>query len=122
MTDGLSVLTTTDAVPGRSRLLGGDGGEALAIFDELTRHPFEYVIVDGPPLLSAVDAQIIAQVVDDVLLVARLDQLTVENVHDLRLLLDRNEIRPLGLFVIGAQTSGSHYFPAPPREPAFERA
>jgi capsular exopolysaccharide synthesis family protein len=122
VTDRLSVLTTTDAVPGRSRLLGGDGGEALAIFDELARKPFEYVIVDGPPLLSAVDAQIIAQVVDDVLLVARLDQLTVENVHDLRLLLDRNEIRPLGLFVIGAPTSGSHYFPAPPREPAFERA
>jgi succinoglycan biosynthesis transport protein ExoP len=121
VSDRLSVLTTAETSPGRARLLGGDGGEALAIFDELSRYPFEYIIVDGPPLLGIVDAQIMAQLVDHVLLVARIDQLTVENVHDLRALLDRSDINALGLFVVGAQNAGSQYY-LTTREPVLEEA
>ena len=65
---------------------------ALAVLREVSQRGYDYVLVDGPPLLGMVEAQILAQRVDAVLVVARIDHLTVDNVDDLRDVLDRSEI------------------------------
>jgi receptor protein-tyrosine kinase len=107
LTDSLSVVSGAGRAAGPSRVLGRR--DAPALFAELARRPFEYVLLDGPPLLGVVDAQILAQSVDAVLVVARLDRLTVENVHDLRELLDRQGIKALGIFVVGAEGAASYH-------------
>ncbi len=117
----LTVIMNGDRPTRPSRLLAGEGIEAMAIFDEFSRHPFEYILVDGPPLLGVVDAQILAQFVDAVLIVGRLDRLTVETVHDLQEVLERHAINALGLFVIGAQGLASSYYLGD-REAVFEEA
>jgi capsular exopolysaccharide synthesis family protein len=119
VTNRLFVLASGERAARPPRLLGGDGSEAMAIFDEFSRRDFDYVLVDGPPLLGVVDAQILAQLADTVLVVARLDRLTVENVHDLRELLDRHEITALGLFVVGAEAGVPQYYLGD-REAVFE--
>jgi capsular exopolysaccharide synthesis family protein len=121
VTGRLSVLASGERAPRPSRLFAGDGAAAMTIFDELSRHPFDYVIVDGPPLLGVVDAQMVAQLADTVIVVGRLDRLTVENANDLRELLDRHEINALGLFVVGAQWGESHYYLAE-REAVLDEA
>src|SRR5207237_9850288 len=114
VTGRLAGLGRGERAPRPSRLFAGDGAAAMTIFDELSRHPFDYVIVDGPPLLGVVDAQMVAQLADTVIVVGRLDRLTVENGNDLRELLDRHEINALGLFVIGAPWGESPYYCAEP--------
>ena len=121
VTGRLSVLANGERAPRPSRLFAGDGAAAMTVFDELSRHPFDYVIVDGPPLLGVVDAQMVAQLADTVIVVGRLDRLTVENANDLRELLDRHEINALGLFVVGAQWGESHYYLAE-REAVLDEA
>ncbi|HEX5910705.1 MAG TPA: Wzz/FepE/Etk N-terminal domain-containing protein [Thermoleophilaceae bacterium] len=71
---------------------------------------YDYVLVDAPPLLGIVDAQVLARYVDHVLLVNRLDRLSLDNVADLRQTLDRMEVAPLGIVVIGAKTEVSPYY------------
>ena len=50
-----------------------------------------------------------AQLVD-VLLVTRPDQLTLEHVDELRSVIDRLHLRPLGIVVIGARGEISPYY------------
>ena len=52
---------------------------------------YDYVLVDAPPLLGIADSQALARYVDEVLLVNRLDRLTLEHVDELRDVLDRLE-------------------------------
>jgi Mrp family chromosome partitioning ATPase/capsular polysaccharide biosynthesis protein len=78
-------------------------------FEELDRCEYSYVVVDGPPLLGLVDGQLLAELVGSVLVVCRLDRLTLENVVDLRELLSRLEVNVLGLVVIGARNSIPDY-------------
>lgn len=72
-------------------------------FDGVRELGYDYVLLDGTPLLGLADAQSIAQRVDEFLIVSRLDRMTVEDAVDLRDLLDRLELVPLGHTVIGAR-------------------
>ena len=63
-----------------------------------------------PPLLGLPDTQVLAHRVDEVLIVYRLDRITLEHVAELREVLDRLAIRPLGLVVIGARGEVSPYY------------
>lgn len=104
----LDVLTSGKKVRDPATLLSG---EALGAFlDHVRSFPYSYVIIDGPPMLGIADGQAIAQQVDRVVVVSQLDRLTVENVVDMRDLLDRLEAAPLGHIVIGARVQVSPYY------------
>jgi non-specific protein-tyrosine kinase len=108
--DRLSVIPIGDASSRRLRRLGRDGAEASAVLREVSQRGYDYVLVDGPPLLGMVEAQILAQLVDAVLVVARIDHLTVDNVHDLRDVLDRSEIDTVGVVAVGVQSTSFPYY------------
>lgn len=77
---------------------------ALETFLEEVRHMgYDYVLLDGPPLIGLADSQALAQRVDEVLIVSRLDRMTVEDAVDLRDLLERLDVTPLGHAVVGAR-------------------
>jgi polysaccharide biosynthesis transport protein len=78
-------------------------------FDQIKRSDYDYVILDGPPLVGLVDSQVLAQRVDGVILVARPEKLTPANVSDTRDLLARLQVRPLGVVVVGSQVTPSQY-------------
>lgn len=80
------------------------------LFDELRTLDYEYILIDGTPLLGLADTQALAQRVDDILLVSRLDRLTTEDAIELRDLLDRLEVSPLGHVVIGTRRTVSYSY------------
>jgi capsular exopolysaccharide synthesis family protein len=120
--DGANRRAALDVLPagGRtgdaSRLLTADTLES--VFDELRGLGYPYVLVDSPPLLGVADTQILARLCDHLLLVSRLERLTMSSVLDLREVLDRVDIEPLGLVVLGARLVDSPYFAAEDHTPA----
>src|SRR5581483_1658349 len=104
----LHVLTSGERPSDPGRLLLSN---ALTRFIELLRgSPYAYVLIDGTPLLGIADSQSLAGRVDDVLIVCRLDRLSVEQIIETRDLLDRLEVSPLGYFVVGGRRMGSSYY------------
>ncbi|HKP20370.1 MAG TPA: Wzz/FepE/Etk N-terminal domain-containing protein [Thermoleophilaceae bacterium] len=86
-------------------------GPAMRRFlDEIRRYDYDYVLVDAPPLLGIADSQALARMVDEILLVNRLDRLTLERVSELRDVLDRLALEPLGIVVIGGRGEISPYY------------
>jgi capsular polysaccharide biosynthesis protein/Mrp family chromosome partitioning ATPase len=83
---------------------------AHTFFGGLRGVGFDYVLVDGPPLLGIADSTVLAQEADDLLVIARLDRVTVENAVDLRELLGRLTTPVLGLIVIGTPSETSPYY------------
>lgn len=78
--------------------------EALdEVFRELRGFPYEFVIVDAPPLLGLVDAHVLAQFATGILVVSRLHHLTPEDALDMRDTLAQLESPVIGLVVIGAK-------------------
>ncbi len=65
---GLSVLAGGAAPPNPAELLGSR--RAATVFEELS-HAYDFVIVDTPPVLPVTDAIVTSQLVDAVLVVAR---------------------------------------------------
>src|SRR5207249_8607742 len=70
---------------------------------------YDNVIVDGPPLLGIADGHVLVQHGDSVILVARPDRLTVEQVVELREKLERLHANTLGLVVSGDVTDMDTY-------------
>jgi capsular exopolysaccharide synthesis family protein len=97
----LHVLPSGKKPDDPARLLLSPGLRVL--LDDLRTLDYDYVIIDGTPLLGLADTQALAQRVDDVLVVSRLDRLTVEDAIDLRDLLDRIDVAPLGHVVVGVR-------------------
>ena len=67
-------------------------------------------MIDSAPLLGLADAQVLAQEVDDLLLVARTDRLTMDDLSDLRDVLARVRRSPIGIVAIGGQAQASPYY------------
>ncbi len=101
----LHVLASGRRPPDPAQLLASDALDAF--FDDIKRSDYDYVLLDGPPLVGLVDSQVLAQRADGVLIVCRLDRLTPQNAIDLRDLLQRLHVRPLGLIAVGARGAGS---------------
>jgi Mrp family chromosome partitioning ATPase len=77
-------------------------GDALGVlFDALARSRYRLVIIEGPPLMGAVDGQLLARVADAVLVVCRLDRLSPGDATELAEVLARVEAPALGAVVIG---------------------
>jgi Mrp family chromosome partitioning ATPase len=104
----LDVITSGSKAKDPGRLIAGP---AMTAFLDLVRElDYEYVLVDAPPLLGIADSQALARHVDDILLVSRLDRLTLERVDELRDVVDRLYKQPLGIVVIGARGEISPYY------------
>jgi capsular exopolysaccharide synthesis family protein len=97
------------------------GASLDAIFDALGELDYTYVIVDSPPLLGIADTQALARRCTSMIFVARLDRLSLEHVADARDTLDRLELQPVGMVVIGARGEASPYY-LRGRVPAFDDA
>jgi polysaccharide biosynthesis transport protein len=105
----LHVLASGSTPPDPAQLLAGDALDSF--FDQMRRSDYDYVLIDGPPLLGLVDSQVLAQRVDGVLLVCRPDQLTPEAAVATRELLDRLDVDALGLAIIGSRGPMHVYLP-----------
>jgi Mrp family chromosome partitioning ATPase/capsular polysaccharide biosynthesis protein len=104
----LHVITSGSKAKDPGRLVAGP---AMKAFLEYVRGlDYDYALIDAPPLLGIADSQALARYVDEVLLVNRLDRLTLEHVDELRDVLDRLHLRPLGIVVIGARGEISPYY------------
>jgi Mrp family chromosome partitioning ATPase len=83
-----------------------------AFFEQLRSLDYDYVLVDAPPLLGIADSQVLARHVSDMLLVHRLDRITLEHLGELRDVLDRLPSRAIGMIVIGVRGEVSPYYVA----------
>jgi capsular exopolysaccharide synthesis family protein len=106
-TGSLHVLASGNKPPDPAKLLASDALDTF--FDQIKRSDYDYVLLDGPPLVGLVDSQVLAQRVDGVILVARPEKLMPANVIDMRDLLARLQVRPLGVVVVGSQVTPSAY-------------
>jgi capsular exopolysaccharide synthesis family protein len=104
----LHVLASGQRPPDPGQLLAGDALDGF--FDDIKESDYDYVLLDGPPLLGLVDSQVLAQRVDGVIVVCRPDRLTSANAIDMRELLQRLRAPALGLVVIGGRSSPISYF------------
>lgn len=104
----LHVITSGSKPKDPGRLVTGPAMQTF--LEHLRGLDYDYVLVDAPPLLGIADSQAIARHVDEVLLVNRLDRLRLEHVEELRDVLDRLHLRPLGIIVIGARGEISPYY------------
>jgi capsular exopolysaccharide synthesis family protein len=105
----LHVLASGRTPADPAQLLAGNALDSF--FDQIRRSDYDYVLLDGPPLLGLVDSQLLAQRVDGVLVVCRPDRLTPETALATRELLDRLDAKPLGLAIVGARSSIQAYLP-----------
>ena len=104
----LDVITSGTKAKDPGRLIAGPAMQAF--LERVRELDYDYVLVDAPPLIGIADSQALARRVDDVLLVSRLDRLTLERVEELRDVIDRLGVRPLGIVVIGTRAEISPYY------------
>jgi succinoglycan biosynthesis transport protein ExoP len=95
----LRVLPSGTTARHPAALLSGDALGVL--FDALARSRYRLVIVEGAPLMGAIDGQLLARVADAVLVVCRLDRLSPADAAELAEVLARVEAPTLGAVVIG---------------------
>lgn len=84
------------------------------------RNLADYVIVDAPPLTQVSEGLPLAQVADDVIVVARLDRSSLARLADLGDILVRHGLRPTGMVLVGGDAPASYYdtaTPAPGQRP-----
>jgi tyrosine-protein kinase len=104
----LDVLTAGRTPSDPGSLMSGP--ELGAFFEAVRTLDYHYVLIDSPPSLGLSDAQFLARQADDVLLVARLDRVSPTQAEDLRDLLRRLGISPIGLVAVGARVELSPYY------------
>lgn len=89
----------------RGDVLAGD--EFETVFKELQAMPFDYVLVDGPPLAAIAETRILARHVDSILVVANPEYQSPDDATHMRALLAALPAKTLGLVVVGATNEGS---------------
>jgi capsular exopolysaccharide synthesis family protein len=104
----LAVITSGTRPQDPAELLFGDALDRF--FAGIAELPYTYIVVDGPPLLGIADAHGIAQRVDGMLLVSKLDRSTLEDAVETSDLLERLDVRPLGVVVVGVRRSLSYAY------------
>ncbi|HEX2291736.1 MAG TPA: Wzz/FepE/Etk N-terminal domain-containing protein [Gaiellaceae bacterium] len=105
----LHVLASGRTPPDPAQLLASDALDGF--FGEIGDSDYDYVVLDGPPLLGLVDSQVLAQRVDGVLIVCHPDRHTPETATALRELLERLEVKPLGVVIVGTRGRIHSYLP-----------
>jgi capsular exopolysaccharide synthesis family protein len=105
----LHVLASGRLPTDPAQLLAGDALDGF--FEEIQESEYDYVLLDGPPLLGLVDSQVLAQRVDGVLIVCRPERHTPETALALRELLQRLEVDPIGVVIVGSRGPTHVYLP-----------
>ena len=103
----LAVLPSGDPPDDPAPLLTSDLVSSL--FDQIAGLDYEWVLVDAPPLLGTVDARVFAGAADALLLVSRLGVVTIDQLLAERDELDRLEVKPLGVVVVGSPVEAGVY-------------
>lgn len=85
-------------------------GALEPLFDEIRKLGYSYVLVDATPLLGIVDAKLVGRACDSLLVISRLERITVAGAMDLRDELDRVGRPVLGMVVIGGASETSPYY------------
>ncbi len=104
----LDVLTAGRTPSDPSSLMSGP--ELGAFLEAVRALDYHYVVIDSPPALGLSDTQFLARQVDDLLIVARLDRISPAQADDLRDLLRRLRITPIGMVAVGARVELSPYY------------
>ncbi len=103
----LSVLPAGQLPPNPSELLGSP-----VVTDTLSElsSTHDIVIIDAPPLNPVADAQVLLNnsVIQAVLVVARVDLTTRDQVRRARAILDRHMVEPVGIVVTGLREAGRY--------------
>ncbi len=104
----LDILTSGQSALEPAKLFATDN--LRPFFDQLRRTDYKYILIDSAPLLGIADSQALMRFVDKILMVARLDRLTTENVIESEELLSRLAADPVGVIVVGASAQVSPYY------------
>jgi Mrp family chromosome partitioning ATPase len=104
----LHLITSGTPADDPGRLIASP--ELVDVLGGLRQLGYDYILLDAPPMLGIADSRVLARVSDHVLLVTRLDRLSLENVAELRDVVDSLDAPPLGLVVIGARGEPSPYY------------
>jgi tyrosine-protein kinase len=111
---GLEILPAGQPHAEPSSLLSS--GALQLLFDALREGyphpeaPYDYILIDSPPLLGVGDTSFLSRQVKDVLVVARLARATAENIEDLKERIAQLKLNPLGLVVLGTKVEMSPYY------------
>lgn len=85
-------------------------GAVEPVLAAIRRLGYTYVIVDAPPLLGIADAMLLARACNNVVVVARLERISVHSAWDLRDELERVAVPVLGVVAIGGVSESSPYY------------
>ena len=79
----------------------------------------DFVIIDSPPLTEVIDALPLARQAGNVLIVARIGRSRLNRLEELGDLLLQQDIKPLGIAVVGVERSGgeSYYYTSDTQPP-----
>lgn len=110
MVDNLSILTSGPKPPNPSELLGSTRMNQVI---EETRHLYDVIIFDMPPVVTVTDAQIMASKADGTLLVVRENVTRKDALTKAKDLLEMVQAKVLGVVYNGAQNlkdQGYYYY------------
>jgi Mrp family chromosome partitioning ATPase/capsular polysaccharide biosynthesis protein len=112
MAENLDILTSGTRPQDASALFFGDALDRF--LEAVAELDYAYVIVDGPPLIGIADAHALAQRADGLLVVSRLDRSTLDDAIEVGDLIDRLDVRALGLVVVGVRRNVSYAYAGAP--------
>lgn len=104
--DNLNLLPAGNIVPNPSELLSGN---RLIDLLKHVRSKYDYIIIDGPPVLGLADAGILASRVDATLLIVESAQLRTPSVKATMSRLKGSETKLLGIVLTKFKASGNGY-------------
>ncbi len=110
----LHVLPSGSAAANSAQLLAGEPMDELS--RELEHSEYRYVLVDGSPLLGAVDGPLLARRAEAALVLCRLDRMTPAAAAELGEVLERLHVPVLGLVAIGVRANASYSVGVPLRD------
>lgn len=105
--DHLYVLLSGKIPPNSSELLSNGKLEKML---KVLKERFDYIIIDTPPAVGAVDIQIIGSMVDGILLVIRSNYVKLSVVRNVVKQLERNNIRIIGAILNGVKKTDKDYY------------
>lgn len=105
--DHLYVLLSGKIPPNSSELLSNGKLEKML---KVLKERFDYIIIDTPPAVGAVDIQIVGSMIDGVLLVIRSNYVKMSVVRNVVKQFERNNIRIIGAILNGVKKTDKDYY------------